>query len=187
MERSARRRLLEGAQTRVRECAPRFAGSLRVAHRPGHRRPCPADCDTRAGPRGRPTIRRDTGRPTAQRLRRFSLRADNPKTHRPGDTIVKPKEPVPQTTEVQRQHAEQEFAGELAALAAADDRDRPPNWKLSPWAVRTYVLGGKLADGLQIKPKYVGNARLIEIAVATLATDRALLLLGVPGTAKSWV
>ena len=27
----------------------------------------------------------------------------------------------------------------------------------------------------------------IEIAVATLATDRALLLLGVPGTAKTWV
>jgi MoxR-like ATPase len=38
-----------------------------------------------------------------------------------------------------------------------------------------------------VRPKYIGNARLIEIAVATLATDRALLLLGVPGTAKSWV
>ena len=38
-----------------------------------------------------------------------------------------------------------------------------------------------------ISPKYIGNRRLIEIAVATLATDRALLLLGVPGTAKSWV
>ena len=36
-------------------------------------------------------------------------------------------------------------------------------------------------------PKYVGQRRLIEIAVATLATDRALLLLGVPGTAKTWV
>ena len=28
---------------------------------------------------------------------------------------------------------------------------------------------------------------MIEVAVATLATDRALLLLGVPGTAKTWV
>ena len=37
-----------------------------------------------------------------------------------------------------------------------------------------------------ISPKYVGSRRLIEVAVATLATDRALLL-GVPGTAKSWV
>ena len=48
-------------------------------------------------------------------------------------------------------------------------------------------MGGKLANGFVITPKYIGNARLIEIAVATLATDRALLLYGVPGTAKSWV
>ena len=37
------------------------------------------------------------------------------------------------------------------------------------------------------RSKYVGARRLMEIAVASLATDRALLLLGVPGTAKSWV
>jgi MoxR-like ATPase len=63
----------------------------------------------------------------------------------------------------------------------------PPNWRLSPWAVKMYLLGGKLEGGLEILPKYIGNPRLIEIAVATLATDRALLLYGVPGTAKSWV
>ena len=51
----------------------------------------------------------------------------------------------------------------------------------------TFLLGGILADGTVISPKYVGNRRLIEVAVATLATDRALLLLGVPGTAKTWV
>ena len=51
----------------------------------------------------------------------------------------------------------------------------------------TYLLGGTLADGTAITPKYLGSRRLIEIAVATLATDRALLLLGVPGTAKTWV
>jgi MoxR-like ATPase len=90
-------------------------------------------------------------------------------------------------TAVLRPHAEQEFADELAALAAADDRQRPPNWRLSPWAVVTYLLGGTLPDGTVISPKYVGQRRLIEIAVATLATDRALLLLGVPGTAKTWV
>jgi MoxR-like ATPase len=93
----------------------------------------------------------------------------------------------PSTSTILRRHAEQEFADELATLASADDKPRPPSWKLSPWAVRTYLLGGKLANGFEVKPKYVGNARLIEIAVATLATDRALLLLGVPGTAKSWV
>ncbi len=88
---------------------------------------------------------------------------------------------------VLRQHAEQQFAEELTELAQADTRQRPPNWKLSPWAVRLYLLGGALPNGFVITPKYVGAARLIEIAVATLATDRALLLYGLPGTAKSWV
>lgn len=58
---------------------------------------------------------------------------------------------------------------------------------MSPRLVVTYLMGGTAADGTVITPKYVGDRRLIETAVATLATDRALLLLGVPGTAKSWV
>ena len=86
-----------------------------------------------------------------------------------------------------RPHAEQAYQAELAALRAVDDRPRPPHWRLSPWAVVMYLMGGALADGTVISPKYVGSRRLIEVAVATLATDRALLLLGVPGTAKSWV
>ena len=89
--------------------------------------------------------------------------------------------------EVLRAHAEQQYADELTALAAADDRPRPPSWRLSPWAVSLYVLGGELPDGTPIEPKYIGSRRLVEIAVATLATDRALLLLGVPGTAKTWL
>jgi MoxR-like ATPase len=88
---------------------------------------------------------------------------------------------------VQRRHAEDEYAHELAALAAVDNRVRPPGWALSPAAVVTYLLGGTAADGTGISPKYIGSRRLIEVAVATLATDRALLLLGVPGTAKTWV
>lgn len=90
-------------------------------------------------------------------------------------------------SEALRQHAEQQFAAELEALKAVDKRPKPPNWQLSPWAVATYLLGGTLDNGAEITPKYIGNRRIIEIAVATLATDRALLLLGVPGTAKSWV
>ncbi|MCZ7465669.1 AAA family ATPase [Rhizobium rhizogenes] len=86
-----------------------------------------------------------------------------------------------------RRPAEEIYAGELSALARGDDRARPTNWKLSPQAVVTYLLGGKASDGTHISAKYVGNRRLIETAVATLATDRALLLLGLPGTAKSWV
>ncbi len=86
-----------------------------------------------------------------------------------------------------REHAEQAFRSELEELSKADDRARPPNWKLSPWAVATYILGGKLAGGFVVTPKYIGKRSLVEVAIATLATDRALLLLGVPGTAKTWL
>lgn len=91
-----------------------------------------------------------------------------------------------ETPAVLRRHAEDQFAAELAALIEADDRPRPPKWKLSPWAVATYILGGK-AGSTEITAKYIGKRRTIEIAIGTLATDRALLLLGVPGTAKSWL
>jgi MoxR-like ATPase len=90
-------------------------------------------------------------------------------------------------TALLRLHAEQQFAHELEELLRTDDRQKPPSWKLSPWAVSTYLLGGTLDNGFEIVPKYIGNRRIIEVAIATLATDRALLLYGVPGTAKSWV
>jgi MoxR-like ATPase len=90
---------------------------------------------------------------------------------------LRPPEPL-------RPHAEDEFRKELEALATTDDRPRPPGWHLSPWAVTTYILGDSDA---QVTPKYTGDRRLVEVAVATLATDRALLLLGVPGTAKTWL
>jgi MoxR-like ATPase len=96
-----------------------------------------------------------------------------------------PADPSPTT--VLRAHAEDQYAEELAELAKVDTRARPPRWRLSPWAVATYLLGGTLESGFVVSPKYIGNRRLMEIAIATLATDRALLLLGVPGTAKSWV
>lgn len=86
-----------------------------------------------------------------------------------------------------RDHAEHLYAQELEELRRADDRQRPPQWRLSPWAVATYLMGGTLPNGFVISPKYIGSRRLMEIAIATLATDRALLLFGVPGTAKSWV
>ena len=86
-----------------------------------------------------------------------------------------------------RPHAEQAYEKELEALIKQDKGQCPPQWLLSPQAVVTYLLGGKLDDGTEIEPKYFGPRRLIEMAVATLVTDRALLLTGIPGTAKTWV
>ena len=97
------------------------------------------------------------------------------------------KEEINKKTTLLREHAENQFAEELAELGKVDKRQRPPNWKLSPWAVMTYLMGGKLDNGFEVSPKYIGDKRVIEIAIATLTTDRALLLIGVPGTAKSWV
>jgi MoxR-like ATPase len=89
--------------------------------------------------------------------------------------------------EILRQHAEHQFAAELVALQEDDKYEKPQNWLLSPQAVVTYLIGGTLKNGFEILPKYIGNRRLMEVAVATLTTDRALLLYGLPGTAKSWV
>ena len=88
---------------------------------------------------------------------------------------------------IQRPHAEDAYKKELDALSKIDTKNKPANWYLSPKAVVTYILGGKLDDGTEIETKYYGDRRLIEVAVATLLTDRALLLLGIPGTAKTWL
>lgn len=88
---------------------------------------------------------------------------------------------------VLRQHAEQQFAHEIEEISKQDTNKRPVNWNLSPQAVVQYLMGGKLKNGFEVSPKYIGSRRLMEIAVATLTTDRALLLYGLPGTAKSWV
>jgi len=86
-----------------------------------------------------------------------------------------------------RSHAEQLYAEELEELRKQDTEKTPANWKMSPQAVVTYLVGGILKNGFEVSPKYIGSKRLMEIAVATLTTDRALLLYGLPGTAKSWV
>jgi len=79
--------------------------------------------------------------------------------------------------------AEKRFEAEISALAAADKDPKPPGWLLSPRAVERYILG----DGKKVSPKYIGDKALIQVAIATLASDRALMLIGEPGTAKSWL
>ncbi len=87
---------------------------------------------------------------------------------------------------VLRQPAEWLYRRELEALAAADTATRPDGWQLSPQAVLTYIVGGQ-AKGVDISAKYIGDRRTVEIAIASLLADRGLLLIGEPGTAKSWL
>jgi MoxR-like ATPase len=90
-----------------------------------------------------------------------------------------------------RTAAEEKFAVELTALAQHDSEvkaPKPPGWMLSPKSVEAYVLGSdKEVGGVTITPKYIGDRSLVQIAIATLASDRALMLIGEPGTAKSWL
>ena len=82
--------------------------------------------------------------------------------------------------------AEKLYAKEIEALIREDKHEKPFGWQMSPKAVHKFIVGGK-AGKVVIVPKYIGHDRLVEIAIATLLTDRALLLIGEPGTAKSWL
>ena len=93
---------------------------------------------------------------------------------------------------VLRESIEDQYAEELAALAAHDQGDRPTNWRLSPQAVRDFIIGlEKPLDyegkKVTITHKFYGDNALVERAVVTLASNRALLLIGEPGTAKSYL
>lgn len=89
--------------------------------------------------------------------------------------------------EILKPFAEKQYASEIQALIRLDQQAKPKNWQLSPAAVLVYMTGGKLSDGTVISTKYFGSKRTLELAIATLLSDRALLLTGIPGTAKTWV
>jgi MoxR-like ATPase len=87
--------------------------------------------------------------------------------------------------ELQRPPAEVLHADELARLAKADAGEpRPKGWKLTPRSVVRFVLGDA---GLKVLPKFVGQRSLVERCVVALATNRGLMLIGEPGTAKTWL
>ena len=90
-------------------------------------------------------------------------------------------------TKIQRLPAEELYQTEMEALISAEKDPIPTGWRMSPRSVLTYITGGVKVKGVDITPKYMGNRRLVEIAISTLVTDRALLLIGEPGTAKSWL
>lgn len=86
-----------------------------------------------------------------------------------------------------RYSAEVTYKEELDYLRSLDKKNyKPQGWELSPKAVVDYIIGKKEKE-FTISAKYIGNRRKIEVAVATLASNRALLLAGVPGTAKTWL
>ena len=92
-------------------------------------------------------------------------------------------------TEVLRLPAEQKYAEELAYLASVDRGPKPFSWRLSPRMVRLFILGSTPADKLErpVAQKFFGDPSLVERAIVTLASDRGLLLIGDPGTGKSWL
>src|SRR5262249_2405153 len=91
----------------------------------------------------------------------------------------------PNSAGPQRPAAEMQHAAELARLSEATTGEpRPPGWKLPPRAVVDFVLGDA-ARGLA--PKFVGRRSFVERCVVSLATNRGLMLIGEPGTAKSYL
>ena len=91
-------------------------------------------------------------------------------------------EPTDRGGAVLRPAAEELYADELEALAKADKDPRPPGWKLSPRAVRNFICG---SEKPKITRKFYGDDTLVERSAIGLASNRGLLLVGEPGTAKS--
>jgi len=91
--------------------------------------------------------------------------------------------------DILRAPAEVKYADQLDWLESVDDGPKPYSWRLSPKMVRLFVLGSERADGLdrQIDQKWYGDRSFVERAIVTLASDRGLLLIGDPGTGKSWL
>lgn len=97
--------------------------------------------------------------------------------------------------DVLREPAEVRYRDQLEALKQNDKDPAPANWKLSPRMVLAYIVGGKplkaTIDGksveVPITRKFFGDDAIVERAIVTLASERALLLVGEPGTGKSWL
>ncbi|MEV0614128.1 AAA family ATPase [Nonomuraea sp. NPDC050404] len=88
-----------------------------------------------------------------------------------------------------RAPAEVKYAEELDYLESIDKGPKPFSWRLSPRMIRLFILGSERSDGIdrEIAQKWFGDRSFVERSIVTLASDRGLLLLGDPGTGKSWL
>lgn len=85
---------------------------------------------------------------------------------------------------------EVKYKEELDALKSNDTGRCPENWRLSPKAVRAFILGSAQpmeynGKSVRVEKKYYGNDALVERCIVTLAGNRGLMLVGEPGTAKT--
>jgi MoxR-like ATPase len=104
--------------------------------------------------------------------------------------MAKPKASPPAAeATILRQPAEIKYAEELEWLRSIDTAPKPFTWGLSPRMVRLFILGSTPSDKLErpVTQKFYGDPRTVERAIVTLASDRGLLLIGDPGTGKSWL
>jgi MoxR-like ATPase len=84
--------------------------------------------------------------------------------------------------EIQKLPVEKIYEDEIKKLIDNEKDTCPPGWQMSPKSVRKFILGD---DELKISKKIYGNDKVVERSIVTLATNRGLLLIGVPGTAKT--
>lgn len=85
----------------------------------------------------------------------------------------------------QRPPIEVLYARELERLVQQDRNEtKPAGWRMTPRSVLSFVLGDVSLD---LAPKFVGRRTFLERCIVALATNRGLMLIGEPGTAKSYL
>src|SRR5262249_16413354 len=141
-----------------------------------------------------PTDRQPTGTSPVARSRAHSHARAQPRLRLSKESAMARKrskneeaavvsEVVEALADLQRPPAEVLFATELQGLIERDaGKPRPRGWKLTPQSIVTFLLGD---DTLGITAKFVGKRSFVERCVVALATNRGLMLIGDPGTAKS--
>jgi len=110
--------------------------------------------------------------------------------------MSEPKTSLNNKARLIREPSEIRFREELNALKSIDTNEKPENWQLSPKMVYKFIVGmdepiktkiNGEEKNILITRKFYGDDIMIQRAISSLASDRPLLLIGEPGTAKSWL